>query len=431
MDKKTLAGLAFLAILMIAVPLVIAQGPGPNANVIRENGIVNINNDRENDDNGEGYKLNLRAENVDDCIQVLKEDHPDAEDARMRNACIVALKTEAVKEIKAKFEENHPVLANRIMEKRNEQNRITKNVMVKEFIKKREIVREKLQQAEQRFQKAKEAYQNNKEKHERVRNEFLGLKQMYNQCKLGNLTNSTDMNCTEYEAELLEKAKEDLLTLADRLIDHLEKVKSRIEGAENINQTEADEAIAKIDDFISQLEDAKDLVEAADTKAELTEASAAIRAIWKNMDLDVFRFAERVINSRVGEIYARSRALESNLNRVLARLEAKGINTTEMKDLTDSFREHLDNAKAYMDSANEKFAKAKEIRTGNLTNSTEEAKAKLEEGKQLTRDAHNELKEAHNDLMQLVKMINQKGENFDPDEINDDDIIEVSEPEAE
>jgi uncharacterized coiled-coil DUF342 family protein len=203
-------------------------------------------------------------------------------------------------------------------------------------------------------------------------------------------------------------------------------IKSRFEGAENINETTANESITKINDFITQLNDAKALVENANTKEELVAASEKIKTILKSIDFDVLNYAEKIINSKVGEIYSRSRALETSLNRVLERLNNKGIDTSDIANLILEFREHLDNAKEYMDLANEKFEQAKEIREDNRT----QAKAMLEEGKDLTREAHNELKEAHKVLMQMVKMINQKGENFNPDAISDEDIIELSEPES-
>ncbi|MFH0870369.1 MAG: hypothetical protein V1866_04925 [archaeon] len=301
-----------------------------------------------------------------------------------------------------------------------------RKVIVKDFVKKREIAKEKIEKFNDDFLKAKNAYMKDKEDHKKVRDEFIDLKGEYRQCS-GNKTNSTKVNCTGLEAKLLEKGKEDLIKLTDRIIDHLNKIKSRVSGADNMNESEANEIVADIDALIAELRSEQDLVNAAKDKDGLKAAADKIRETWKKIDYKAFSYAERVVHTEVGQIYSRSILLEKKLQDVIDRLEANGTNVTAFQAQLDNFTSYVNSAKLKMDDANDMFEEAKALRAGNSTNSTEAAKQKLEEAKNLTRSAHEDLKQAHVVLMQLVKQLNQKGESFNPDKIEDNEMIEISE----
>jgi len=347
-------------------------------------------------------------------------------------------------EIVRRFVENHPVIVQKFLDRLsvNETEKIGKldrarlkeclnntddckeklkgmkviKEKVKDHLRQREIAKDKLLEAQNKFLKAMDKYLEAKNWQLRAQNEFKGLKLKLAECKVNNT------NCTELENKTFEKAQEDLLAIADRLIQHLEKVKSRVESAENLNATEAQKAIDKIDDLISKLEDAKDDVDAADTQAELKAAAQLIRDAWKEIQSSIFQYAEEVIHSRVGEIFARSELLETKLEAVVEKLKAKGINTTQIEGKLDNFSAKINDARTKMTQANKLFDEAKDLReSGNKTG----AKDKLEEAKNLTLEAHQDLKDAHAILQDLVHMINQKGESFNPDEVNEDEDVEI------
>jgi len=350
-----------------------------------------------------------------------------------------------------RFMENHPVIVQKFLEQLNQTNRsdIIKNLdrarlqqclnntedckekiknwkitteKVKDRIRERTISKDKLLEAQNKFLKAKNQYIEMKNSQLRIRNDFLEMKGKLAQCK------AKGENCTELENKTFEKAQEELTAIADRLIQHLEKVKSRVESAENLNETEAEEIIGSIDDMIAKLEDVKDAVEGAGTKDELKEAADLINVVWQDMKVNAFMYAEEVIHSRVGEIFARSEILEQKLDDVVKKLQDKGVNTTALEDKLDNFSAKIDDARDKMEQANDLFQEAKDLRD---SGDKEGAKEKLEEAKTLTREAHQALKDAHTILMDLVHMINQKGESFDPDEINEDEEVDLVEEEDE
>ena len=291
-----------------------------------------------------------------------------------------------------------------------------KEIKVKDLLKKRFVDEKKLIKARDNFLKAQNKYLEAKKNQLKVRDEFLGLKLRLAECK------TTNKNCSALENQTFEKAQEDLNQIADKLISYLDKVKSKVEGSENLNETEVNDTIKNIDALITKLEDAKDAVDAADTKAELQAAGKLILNAWKEMDFKALFYAERLVHSRVGEIFTRSELLEKKLDMVVAKLENKSINVTGLQDLLDDFSAKIDDARIKMTKANKLFAEAKDLRA---QNKTAEAKDKLEQAKNLTSQAHHDLKDAHTILMDLVHKINQKGESFNPDEIDENEDVKI------
>jgi uncharacterized protein YukE len=344
-----------------------------------------------------------------------------------------------------RFMENHPVITQKFLEEFNNtdkshvfenldrarfekclnnteackekiKNWTVKEFKVKDFLKKRNVDEKKLIKARDEFLKAQNKYLEAKNHQLKARDEFLGLKLRLAECK------NTSKNCSGLENQTFTKAQEDLNQIADKLINYLDKVKSKVEEANNLNQTEADQATQTIDSMISKLNDAKDAVDAADTKAELQAAGKQILDVWKDMDFKALFYAEKVVNAGVGEIFSRSELLEKRLDVVIQKLENKSINVTGLQDLLDNFSAKIDDARTKMADANKLFAQAKDLRE---KNDTAGAKDKLEQAKNLTLEAHQDLKDAHTILMDLVHQINQKGESFNPDEIKEDDTVEV------
>jgi|GEM_PF-4380472 len=404
-------------------------------------------------------KLRVSAKSVDECIKVLKEKHPDVSGVRIRAACNNAFRLRVMRthpelvrvlpQVK-RFALAKPDVVNAFVEKLPPQKVellkdldrarlkkclenteeckekirkwVRKKVKIKDLIRKRIIAKNKILEANNAFLRAKNKYLEAKNLQLRARNEFLNLKAQLAECR------ASSEDCSDLEAQVLEKAKEDLIGIADRLIHHLEKIRSRIESAENIDEDEAEEAISNIDALIAELEDAKTAVEAVTNKDELQEAASTIRGVWREIEYKAFRYAERVIWGKVRGIFTRSELLEKKLERVVERLENKGVDTTEVQDLLDEFSTYIDEAREKVKQADEKFREAKDLRSqGDI----EGAKEALEDAKSLTREAHQALKDAHRVLMELVHKINQSGESFDPDEINEDEEVEVVEEESE
>ncbi|MBU1199316.1 MAG: hypothetical protein KKF46_04285 [Nanoarchaeota archaeon] len=410
-------------------------------------------------------KAKVKAKTAAKCFEELTEEYPSAVPAKIRAACALAFRATNKPMVVQQVKENAPEdagpravalrIAHRLSDiqsnradnimnslpskaevlqkldrarlkecleedeeacKERLMNMVKKTVKVKDLLRVREIAEDKLQKAKQAFEKAKENYDKAKQFQNRVRNEFNGLKGELQECR------DSGEDCSDLESQILEKAKENLLGIADRLIQHLEKIKSRLESEDNVEAVEASEAIAEIDALIAELEDAKVDVEAATNKEELDVAAKTIRDIWNDIKGKAAHHAERVIWGSVKGIFKKSELLEDRLDKVLERLEEKGIDTSDLEDLLDQFSGYIDDARSKMAEADDLFAEAKDLRS---QDDTEGAKEALEQAKALTREAHQSLKDAHRVLMQIVKEINQNGESFDPEEIDDEEEVEV------
>ena len=468
--KKTITVFVLLMFLISALPMVLAEETDDDTNLEET---VEVQLEVENTGSTSAkpewrtIKAKIRAKTTTECVEQLKQQYPNAELNRIRNACTIAFQASvrtarmltaqqnandtdndtddnesdetprpmfairklsatqtrkaenimaAVGSAKAKVVENLDrarlkwCIDNQEDCKEKLQNMIVKTVKAKEVLRVREIAKDKLKQAQENFEKAKNAYQNAKNKHNKVRNEFNGLKGELAECQ------ESGEDCTELEAEILEKAKENLISLIDRLTEHLNKVKEKVNAAENIDEEEAEEAINNLNEMIADLEDAKEDAENAEDKEAFQSAADKVRAIWKEMNYNAFRYAERVVYGQVRGIFVKSELLETKLERVLERLEDKDVDVEGMSDLLDQFKE-----------SDEYFNEAKDLRADG---DEEGAKEALENAKTLARESYDSLKEAHKILMQLVREINKNGESFDPESIDEEEEIVIVEEQA-
>jgi len=453
MNRKLFGILVLMVFLVSMVPLAMARY-GDSRDDINDNREDSRGSD---DDNSSDDSLDdvggHRFANVTECVADYKERMPNVNETKIKAACEYAFKVREV--LAPKFGDNLPrvqrfIVQNqdqiedwleklddksadmiqkldrsRLKECLNNTDKCKEKIKdwkvkvekVKDRVREREIEKDKFLEANNKFLRAKNQYLQMKNLHLKVRSEFLDLKKQLAKCE-----KKGEDNCTKLEEQLMDKAKEDLTALADRIIQHLEKIKSKIEAADNLNETDAEVMIDKIDDYISQLEDAKDAIDGSDTQKELKEAAQDLKDLWNDMDYYAKRYAERVIHAYTKGVFVRSELLETKLEDVLKRLENKSINISGMEDLLDNYSHYIDLARAKMDNASDLFNKAKDLRAaGNESG----AKAKLEQAKNLTEEAHQALTQAHTILMDLVHKINAKGASFDPDEIDEDDNISV------
>jgi len=468
MNRK-LFGILVLAIFLVsAVPLAMARyGDGQDdinddredSRISDDEGRLELENESDDDNSSDDSNDDSlddvgghRFANVTECVADYKERMPNVNETKIKAACEYAFKVREV--LGPKFGDNLPRVQRFIVQNQDKiedwleklddksadmiqkldrarlekclnntddcKEKIkdwkVKEMKVKDLLKKRFVDEKKFIKARDNFLKAQNKYLEAKKNQLKVRDEFLQLKLRLAECKTNN------QNCSALENQTFEKAQEDLNQIADKLISYLDKVKSKVEGSENLNETEVNDTIKNIDALITKLEDAKDAVDAADTKAELQAAGKLILNAWKEMDFKALFYAERLVHSRVGEIFTRSELLEKKLDVVVAKLENKSINVTGLQDLLDDFSAKIDDARIKMTKANKLFAEAKDLRANNKT---AEAKEKLEEAKKLTKQAHQDLKEAHKILMDLVHKINQKGESFNPDKIDENEEVEL------
>jgi hypothetical protein len=224
---------------------------------------------------------------------------------------------------------------------------------------------------------------------------------------------------------MIEYEKNGWLRAAEAIINHLEKVKSKVQESEDLDEKETESIIADINAKIDEINDAKADVEAATTKEEIRAAAKKINVAWKRIKAKSKIHAREVVNGKVRSLVKRSEHLEKKLDRILAEMEEKGIDVEGIDEKVTQFSDKIAEARDKLRQSNEKFKEAK------ATGVDEDRKTLLEEAKALAREAHDDLKEAHDILKEIVREIKASYREADFETDDEDDLIEIEDEEDE
>ncbi len=272
----------------------------------------------------------------------------------------------------------------------------------------REIKKERIQQlrkdlkdAKTEFLKAKKYYGDNKE-------EFLRVKEKLRNCK--NNSSATE-DCQKLNEEAMVQGKAFLNHAADLAIEHLNKIKARVQSSENIDDAEEQEIVADIDKAIAELEEAKIKVDAATTKEELKAASQTINQLWKKIKWNAAAHAARVINARLGEIIQKAEHIDDKLSCAVGKMEEQNASTDDVNELIAQFDEKISSAKTKYETAQQKLKDIRDLKVGTEPSEerAEQIRALLEEAKQQYKGAHKDLRDAYAILKEIIKEMRQSG----------------------
>jgi hypothetical protein len=277
---------------------------------------------------------------------------------------------------------------------------------LEDFFKKREIAKEKLDKAETDYRNAQEKFKSMNDKYKDTLDKFSEFKDQYRLCQ-----NSTEMNttrCQDLNNKTIDQARQVIINSADRIIEHLNKVKAKIQSSEDLDEQKAQELITGLDNAIAKLQDAKKQAQEATTKDEIKAAAQNIKSIWKDYVQSREKIATaRLLNARVWNIIQRSNHLETRLDQVLSNMQNRSINVSDIQDKLDAFSDAVADAKVHYDNATSLIKKAEAL-TG-TSNSTSEIDTLVNDAREQLRLASEDVKKAHDILIDIVQAIKQKG----------------------
>lgn len=262
----------------------------------------------------------------------------------------------------------------------------------------REIAQNILTKAKENYLKAKEKYQEARKNYIAAQSNFKEAKVRFKECE-----GKDTAECNQWREEIKERAQEFLLKTADSILEHLNTVKANVESNEDLTEEESTEILAKIDEMIQEIEDAKSTIESSENKDEIIEAARTIKEAWARIRKRLAIYTGKITNARIGGIIVKSKQLEIKLERILARMEEKGIDTTQIQTLIDDFDAKINEAKTNYENALDKFkeaASAKDVKT---------AHELAVEGHSYMKAAHKSLQEAQKLLRDIVLSIKQAG----------------------
>lgn len=291
----------------------------------------------------------------------------------------------------------------------------------------RKIAETKIQQAKKAYLVAKEKFTNARNKADETKDKFKLAKEKVLKCK-----GDEGEECEGIRAQINTKAKEHVMNIADVILEHLNKIKSRVESNEDLSDEEAAEMIAELDAQIAEIEAAKETIEISESKEEIIKATKEIKNSWQRMKKNVEVTVGKLVNARIGGIIVKSEQLQIKLERIMERIAEEGTDTTELESLVDEFNISIETAKEKYKLAIEKFTEAK---NNTITPDT----ALIREGQEFMKDAHAALQDAQKTLRDILHMIKQVGaeEELEEDESDeaaaevDEEVVEEAEEEEE
>ena len=288
-----------------------------------------------------------------------------------------------------------------------------KTVKKVDLFRKRVVVETKLKAANQRYNSAKEKFINAEKVYKERRKNFLDVKEELKKCR-----SVESSRCTQLNTDALAHAKELSIKAADMAIEHLNKIKESIEGNDDLEEEDAANMIARIEEAIAELEAAKADVETAETKEEVKKAAADINKIWRKHSAKAKRYAARVVHAKVGEIITRSEQLERKLDRILTKMEEDGIEVSGIDDKVDAFSAKIEEARKLYHQSTAMFIVAK------LNDNDESA---VQKARRSAKEAHKALMDAHIILMDIYKSIKEAGGSVEIEEEDEVEVIEDAE----
>ncbi len=360
----------------------------------------------------------ISTEATESCMERLSKINPDASEEELRNRCTVRktltsrLKAVEARKIK-KLNELKQIRNNPKLIKYNETN----------AFKARIIAQDKLTKARENYLATKERYQIARQNYIAAQKGFKEAKTRFKECE-----GEETAECNQWREEIKERAKEFLLNTADRIIEHLNKIKAKVESNEDLSEEEVAEILEEIDEMIQEIENAKSTVESSEDKDEIIEASKTIKQAWLRVKRRLLIHTGRIVNARIGGIIVKIKHLEVRLERILARMEEKGINTSEIQSLVDEFNAKINESKENYENALDKFKEAASAAN------VETAHELAVEGHRYLKAAHKSLQEAQHLLRDIVLSIKQAGGedelNAPEDEAEEEETDEEDEEEG-
>ena len=299
------------------------------------------------------------------------------------------------------------------------------------LFKKREIAKSKVDTAKQRFEQAKNEYARVNNAYKENKKLFLQTKEKLKECE----DVETD-DCNVLRNQTQEHAKEYIINGAKMAIEHLNKIREKVEIAEGMDEESAAEIIADIDEAISELEAAIEKVENAETKEQVQEGARDVAKVWNRVKHAEKVHVAKVVHSGMWNIIKKSEQLEKRLEDARARIHDACVDADSIDTKITEFSEKIASAKDKFNESEELIEEAREMKTDDPDEAEIEAvKALVAEARELLRLAHEDVKDASKLLSGIIREIHACGgsmsSDIDEEGLASDEVYEIVDTAAE
>ncbi len=204
--------------------------------------------------------------------------------------------------------------------------------------------------------------------------------------------------CKTKRKEARLEAKEILKQAVDNMLGMLKEARNRV-AASDLAQEQKTQLLAELDAQIAEASIAASSTDAVteESKAEdVKKAAKEVREAAREARQSLRKAAHELVAKKLGHALQRADRLENRLEKVLARLEKKGVDVSGVD--TSAFDAKVDEARALYQEALGLFGQARAADAGTKDELMKQATDKL-------RASHKTLKEAHAMLRGIVQGI--------------------------
>jgi len=205
--------------------------------------------------------------------------------------------------------------------------------------------------------------------------------------------------------DTLDEARNLGVAMVDFAVASLESIKDRLEDS---NLSMKDEIIDEINEHITDLLNAKEDIEDAETVEELREAMKEARETWINAKVSLQKSLIIAVLDRLETFVENGERLEDFVTEKIAEFEEEGRDTTMLENWLEKFREDRENA---LDRISEAKEKVMEIETPH------QGFEAMKDVREAVKNAVEYTKECVKDLREIIRLINQYGDEGDSEEL--------------
>ncbi len=205
--------------------------------------------------------------------------------------------------------------------------------------------------------------------------------------------------------DTLDEAKNMGVAMVDFAIASLESIREKIE---NSNLSMKDEIIAEINEHITNLVNAREDIEAAETVDEFKEAMRTAREYWIDAKVSLQKSLVIHVLDRLEKFVEKGEKLETFVEEKIAEFQEEGKDTTMLENWLEKFREDRSQALERIDNAREKVLGIETPHQGFEA---------MKDAKEAVKRAVEHTKQCVKDLREIIRLINQYGDKEDSAEL--------------
>ncbi len=244
-----------------------------------------------------------------------------------------------------------------------------------EVLKRAHMQREKMHDS---LEKAREHYQDKKEELRDHKQDLQDKRKELSECQ-----KNADQECDEERHKIKRGVLNQGRNNIDFIVAAFEKIKHRIDEADDIPENDKESILAMIDAKLAQLESAKEEFDALGDDATAEEIRAAaqnLKDVWHDMKPTYKWAVEMVLASKLANTVDHIETSEDRLEAKIAELEAEGHDMSEAYEVLAELNDVLSGADLSIDEAQALLASLGEDATaGEIREVTQEAHSMLQD----------------------------------------------------